>query len=116
MEHYWQECTRLPPRIQGWEAFKEMRDAIQEYLHVFPILHKLNSKVGLNITSNLLNTLPAITWLYNKVGLNITSNLLNTLPAITWLYNKRSVLCIKLMPNSLARWLYLMFFILCKVL
>ncbi|XP_048577711.1 dynein axonemal heavy chain 8 isoform X3 [Nematostella vectensis] len=44
MEHYWQECLRLPQRIQGWEAYKEMRDAIKEYLDVFPILHKLNSK------------------------------------------------------------------------
>ena len=45
MEHYWQECLRLPPRIQEWDAYKEMRDAVKLYLDVFPILHKLNSKV-----------------------------------------------------------------------
>ena len=46
MEHYWQECLRLPQRIQEWDAYKEMRDAIKNYLDVFPTLHKLNSKVG----------------------------------------------------------------------
>lgn len=46
MEHYWQECLRLPQRIQEWDAYKEMRDAIKNYLGVFPTLHKLNSKVG----------------------------------------------------------------------
>ena len=45
MEHYWQECLRLPLRIQEWDAYKEMRDAIKHYLDVFPTLHKLNSKV-----------------------------------------------------------------------
>ena len=45
MEHYWQECLRLPQRIQEWDAYKEMRDAIKHYLDVFPTLHKLNSKV-----------------------------------------------------------------------
>lgn len=44
MEHYWQECLRLPPRIQEWDAYKEMRDAIKLYLDVFPTLHKLNSR------------------------------------------------------------------------
>lgn len=44
MEHYWQECLRLPQRIQEWDAYKEMRDAIKHYLDVFPTLHKLNSK------------------------------------------------------------------------
>lgn len=45
MGHYWQECLRLPQRIQEWDAFKEMREAIHHYLEGFPILHKLNSKV-----------------------------------------------------------------------
>ena len=45
MEHYWQECVRLPQRIQEWDAYKEMKEAIKHYLDVFPTLHKLNSKV-----------------------------------------------------------------------
>ncbi|XP_068697910.1 dynein axonemal heavy chain 8-like [Montipora foliosa] len=44
MEHYWQECLRLPQRIQEWDAYKEMREAIKHYLDVFPTLHKLNSR------------------------------------------------------------------------
>ena len=35
----------MPQRIQEWDAYKEMRDAIKHYLDVFPTLHKLNSKV-----------------------------------------------------------------------
>lgn len=54
MEHYWQECLRLPQRIQEWDAYKEMRDAIKHYLDVFPILHKLNSKVKIILTLKLL--------------------------------------------------------------
>ena len=72
MEHYWQECLRLPLRIQEWDAYKEMRDAIKLYLDVFPTLHKLNSRVTfwfesifiiirtITIFSNLIGTFSLI--------------------------------------------------------
>ena len=45
MEDYWQQCLKLPERIQEWQAYKEMKSFIEQYLNVFPILHKLASKV-----------------------------------------------------------------------
>ena len=81
MEHYWQECLRLPPRIQEWDAYKEMRDAIKLYLDVFPTLHKLNSRVTLlfesvdiiiltvTIFSNLIGASSALFLTYYCVGL-----------------------------------------------
>jgi hypothetical protein len=45
VESYWQQCLRLPERIQEWQAYKAMKSYISQYLDVFPILHKLASKV-----------------------------------------------------------------------
>jgi len=72
MEHYWQECLRLPLRIQEWDAYKEMRDAIKHYLDVFPILHKLNSKVPYGLVIFFLNEVGA-----NSCNLKIATDWLN---------------------------------------
>ncbi|XP_028415382.1 dynein heavy chain 8, axonemal-like isoform X2 [Dendronephthya gigantea] len=44
VESYWQQCLKLPDRIQEWQAYKDMKSYIKQYLDVFPILHKLASK------------------------------------------------------------------------
>ena len=46
VESYWQQCLTLPERIQEWQAYKDMKSYIKQYLDVFPILHKLASKVN----------------------------------------------------------------------
>ncbi|XP_033113255.1 dynein heavy chain 5, axonemal-like isoform X2 [Anneissia japonica] len=44
VEGYWEECQNLPEKLKDWDAYNEMKNSIQFYLDVFPILHKLASK------------------------------------------------------------------------
>ncbi|XP_071954985.1 uncharacterized protein [Antedon mediterranea] len=44
VEGYWSECQNLPEKLKDWDAYNEMKNSIQFYLDVFPILHKLASK------------------------------------------------------------------------
>ncbi len=46
VESYWDECLALPSKLKDWDAYNEMKAQIQQYLDVFPLLHKLASKVG----------------------------------------------------------------------
>ena len=45
VEQYWEECQSLPDKIKDWDAYNNMKNSIKFYLDVFPILHKLASKV-----------------------------------------------------------------------
>ena len=51
----WSNCLKLPIVIHNWHAFKELKDSINIYLEVFPILHQLASKVLINISVNEVN-------------------------------------------------------------
>ncbi|CAH1799095.1 unnamed protein product [Owenia fusiformis] len=44
VESYWDECLALPSKLKDWDAYNEMKNAMQQYLDVFPLLHKLASK------------------------------------------------------------------------
>ena len=45
VETHWDECENLPDKLKDWDAYNEMKNSIKFYLDVFPILHKLASKV-----------------------------------------------------------------------
>ena len=40
----WENCMNLPMAVRNWHQFKELKDSINNYLQIFPILHKLASK------------------------------------------------------------------------
>ncbi|XP_074662754.1 uncharacterized protein LOC141915202 [Tubulanus polymorphus] len=44
VEGYWDECLALPSKLKDWDAYQDMKNAIQHYLDVIPLLHKLSSK------------------------------------------------------------------------
>ena len=46
VESYWDECLALPSKLKDWDAYNDMKASIQEYRDVFPLLHKLASKVA----------------------------------------------------------------------
>ena len=46
MESYWDECLALPSKLKDWDAYNDMKSSIQVYRDVFPLLHKLASKVS----------------------------------------------------------------------
>lgn len=46
VESYWDECLALPSKLKDWDAYTVMKSQIQQYLDVFPLLHKLASKVS----------------------------------------------------------------------
>jgi len=41
-------CMNVPIEIHGWYAFKKLKESINDYLNLFPILYKLASKVFLS--------------------------------------------------------------------
>ena len=45
VESYWDECLALPSKLKDWDAYNDMKNSIQQYRDVFPLLHNLNSKV-----------------------------------------------------------------------
>ena len=47
VESYWDECLALPSKLKDWDAYNAMKSSIQDYRDVFPLLHKLASKVCL---------------------------------------------------------------------
>ncbi|XP_077977225.1 dynein axonemal heavy chain 8-like isoform X3 [Glandiceps talaboti] len=44
VEEYSEECLAMPDKLKDWDAYNDMKDAINAYLDVFPLLHKLASK------------------------------------------------------------------------
>jgi hypothetical protein len=42
MYEYWTECLKMPRQIQNWSAYAEMKNKIQIYLNVFPLLLRLS--------------------------------------------------------------------------
>ena len=46
VESYWDECLALPSKLKDWDAYNEMKGSIQQYRDVFPLLHKLASRVS----------------------------------------------------------------------
>lgn len=44
----------LPAKIHNWFAFIELQDALNGYIEIFPLLHKLASKVQSLIKMHLL--------------------------------------------------------------
>jgi dynein heavy chain len=47
VESFWDECLALPSKLKDWDAYTDMKNSIQEYRDVIPLLHKLASKVCL---------------------------------------------------------------------
>ncbi|XP_052708586.1 uncharacterized protein LOC128183562 isoform X10 [Crassostrea angulata] len=44
VEGYWDECLALPSKLKDWDAYHDLKTSLQNYLEVFPLLRKLNSK------------------------------------------------------------------------
>ena len=56
VESYWDECLALPSKLKDWDAYNEMKAQIQQYLDVFPLLHKLASKVCYSLFTPVLKS------------------------------------------------------------
>lgn len=52
MEGYWDECLALPSKLKDWDAYHDLKTSLQNYLEVFPLLRKLNSKVTIATISS----------------------------------------------------------------
>ncbi|CAK8694917.1 unnamed protein product [Clavelina lepadiformis] len=44
VQGYWEECLSLPSKLKEWDAFTEMKNSINFYLDVLPLLHRLAKK------------------------------------------------------------------------
>ena len=51
VEGYWDECLALPSKLKDWDAYHDLKTSLQNYLEVFPLLRKLNSKVTIAASS-----------------------------------------------------------------
>ncbi|CAG5121564.1 unnamed protein product, partial [Candidula unifasciata] len=44
VEGFWDECLALPGKLKDWDAYSDLKNRLQTYLEVFPLLRKLSSK------------------------------------------------------------------------
>ena len=74
MESFWDECLALPSKLKDWDAYHDLKGAIQKYLDVFPLLHQLAAKVTIHkqyrrsiVGDQLSSELIVITYKYNNM-------------------------------------------------
>ena len=54
MESFWDECLALPSKLKDWDAYHDLKGAIQKYLDVFPLLHRLAAKVVIDTVQYII--------------------------------------------------------------